>query len=118
MRVVSAKKGDIAEISICRIKSIEKVNSNCYSEGALKELMEDHTEDKILQEFDSCEIYCLKKKGRIVGTVSLEGNKIDGLYVCPQYVGRGYGRKLLNFIERRIKKKGYWEAFFVFDFEF
>lgn len=111
MRIISAKKGDVSEISFCRQKSINNVNSNCYSLGAIKELIEDQTPEKILEEFESCEIYCLKKRGKIIGSVSLCENKVDGLYVCPNQVGKGYGRKLLKFAEKKIKKKGYWETY-------
>ena len=111
MRVVSAKKGDVSEISNCRRNSIGNVNSNCYSSNAVKELIEDQTPEKILEEFNDCEIYCLKKKGKVIGSVSFCENKIDGLYVCSSSVGRGYGKKLLKFAEKKIKKKSYWEIY-------
>jgi GNAT superfamily N-acetyltransferase len=111
MRIISAKKREVSEISVCRRESIENVNSNCYSPAALKELIDDQIPEKVLEEFLSCEIYSLKKKGKIIGSVSFDKNKIDGLYICSNYVGRGYGQKLLKFAERKIKRKGYWEVF-------
>ncbi len=111
MRIISAKKGDVSEISFCRQESIDNVNSNCYSLEAIKELIDDQTPEKIFEELKACEIYCLKKRGKIIGSVSLSKNKVDGLYVCPGHVGKGYGRKLLKFAEKKIMKKGYWESY-------
>ena len=105
MRLVRAKRGDVLEISDCRKESILNVNSDSYTEDAISEFIEDNKEEQILEDISSINVYCLKKRGKVVGTISFYENKIDGLYVRPGYSGKGYGRRLLRFAEKKILKK-------------
>lgn len=105
MRLVRAKEGDVSGISKCRRESILNVNWRSYSDYALKEFLEESTRERILEDVRSINVYCLKRWGKVIGTVSFYEDKIDGLYVHPKFSGRGYGSRLLNFAEKKIKKK-------------
>lgn len=105
MRLVRAKEGDVSKISRCRRESILNVNWKSYSEFALKEFLEESRKERVLEDIRTINVYCLKKWGNVVGVVSFYEDKVDGLYVHPRYVGKGYGSRLLLFAEKKIKEK-------------
>lgn len=113
MRFVRAKEGDVKDIVACRRKSLEKVNIGTYSEKAVKELLTYHTEKEVLQDLEDYDVFCYKKRGVLVGTVYINGNRIEGLHIHPLFVGRGYGFRLLRRAERKIRlaKYKYTEVF-------
>lgn len=112
MRFCRAKRGDVSEISKCRKESILNVNWKSYSDFALKEFLEESNEENVSEDIKSIDVYCLKRWGKIVGTVSFYENKIDGLYVNPKYTGRGYGKKMLRFVEKKMRKKYEYSTLF------
>jgi GNAT superfamily N-acetyltransferase len=107
MRVIRAKEGDVKDICACYVKSLENVNRSCYSEGVIKFLIGSFGEKEFLGMIKFGRIFCVKKKGRVAGFVFVDEDKIDGLYVHPFFVGRGCGKKLVRFAEKRIKRSGY-----------
>lgn len=52
------------------------------------------------------DIYLLIENGDIAGSVTLDGNEIDGLIVNPEYRGKGYGKKLLLCAVARLQSRG------------
>lgn len=48
-------------------------------------------------DFNAFEVYCLKRKNLIVGFVGVAERKIEMLFVMPEYIGKGFGKKLTNF---------------------
>ncbi len=43
------------------------------------------------------EIYCLADQGRVAGFIALSGRKIEMLFLSPEYIGMGLGRRLISF---------------------
>ena len=97
MNVVKAKKGDAKEISICRQKSLEKLG--------VKELLDNASFSAVTEDIANEEVFSLVEKDKILGTVSLGSGQISGLYVDPEFAGRGVGILLLKFIEKYAKSK-------------
>ena len=54
----------------------------------------------------SANIYALVEGGCIMGAVTCHSNEIDDLIVKPSTQHRGYGKKLLLWAMRRIRKSG------------
>ena len=51
------------------------------------------------------DIYLLMVQGEIIGSVACYGNEIDDLIVKPSFQHRGYGKQLLLWGMRHIRKK-------------
>jgi GNAT superfamily N-acetyltransferase len=52
-------------------------------------------------------MFCLKDKGKILGTIDLYNNEIKGFYIHHDYIEHGYGSILLRFIEDLAIKNKY-----------
>ena len=51
-------------------------------------------------------MFCLIDSNEILGTISLKENRIIGLFIRSDLIRKGFGKKLLSFIENYAKKKG------------
>ena len=110
MQIVRAKEGDVRDISICRRKFIESMR-DIYSRENLNVLLSNAFEKGIKEELKEEEVFCLIGEKTIIGTVSLAGNQISGIYVNPEYISQGYPQKLLEFIEETAREKGLEELY-------
>lgn len=43
------------------------------------------------------EIYCLMDRGEVAGFIALSGRKIEMLFLNPEYIGLGLGKRLIRF---------------------
>ncbi len=43
------------------------------------------------------EIYCLTDRARVAGFIALSGRKIEMLFLSPEYIGLGLGKRLIRF---------------------
>ncbi|WP_051113343.1 GNAT family N-acetyltransferase [Lunatimonas lonarensis] len=50
-------------------------------------------------DFNDFEVHCLKilPSGELVGFIGVADRKIEMLFFSPEYIGRGLGRKLIDF---------------------
>lgn len=55
-------------------------------------------------------IFKLRDKGNLIGSCYIIENFIYGLVINPVYRGNGYGKLLLNKVEKEIRKNGYKSA--------
>ncbi|UUW07276.1 GNAT family N-acetyltransferase [Flavobacterium plurextorum] len=47
--------------------------------------------------FNDFEVYCLKQNDKVAGFIGLAERKIEMLFFSPEYIGKGLGRKLIDF---------------------
>lgn len=47
--------------------------------------------------FNDFEVYCLKRNSEIAGFIGVAKRKIEMLFLLPEYIGKGLGRKLTDF---------------------
>ena len=47
--------------------------------------------------FNDFEVYCLKAENVVAGFIGLAERKIEMLFLSPDYIGRGFGKKLTDF---------------------
>ena len=53
--------------------------------------------------FNDFEVYCLKQNDEVAGFIGLAGRKIAMLFLSPEYIGKGLGRKLADFAFSEFK---------------
>jgi len=107
MKIRKAKKEDLKEISeIHLIETAKKPYLQKWNKYT--------TFKKIKELFEKGEIYIIKEVEKIIGYIAINssigsrGKKIyiDELWLREEYQGKGYGRVLINFIEKYSKNKG------------
>lgn len=47
--------------------------------------------------FNEIEVYCLKHNNVVAGFIGLTERKIEMLFLSPDYIGKGLGKKLIHF---------------------
>ncbi|MBN9338078.1 MAG: GNAT family N-acetyltransferase [Chryseobacterium sp.] len=54
---------------------------------------------KILQNFDfkDLDVFCLEENEKVVGFIGIHSEKIEMLFLSPDYIGKGLGRQLIDF---------------------
>jgi putative acetyltransferase len=56
-----------------------------------------------LREF---EIWVVEQDDAMVGWGAIAGDRLEGLYVAPEFAGRGIGTELLDVLERLLRERG------------
>ena len=60
---------------------------------------------KIVKKIDfySFSVYCLMNKNTVVGFIGVADFKIEMLFLDPDFIGQGFGKKLINFALDNLK---------------
>lgn len=83
-------------------ETIKAVYPKYYPAGAVEFFLAHHKPEKIASDIEAGKVYVILRDGVIVGTVTIDGNVIERLFVEPTKQGKGYGGKLLDFAENMI----------------
>ena len=54
-------------------------------------------------DFGAFEVYCLKQDDEVAGFIGVAERKIEMLFFSPEYIGKGLGRKLIDFALSTLK---------------
>jgi len=107
MEIRKATKKDARRISTLRRQTLEKINKHDYPKAALEILKENYSKKSILEKLKKKKVFVLVDKGRILGSIEFNPKigRVQGLYIDYKHLGKGYGFKLMEFIENYAKKK-------------
>jgi GNAT superfamily N-acetyltransferase len=106
MKIIKSKKQDAKEISLLRINTNKKILSKYYSKKVIKYILNKNTPEYIIKKMKEGSMFCAWNDGKLVGTITLQGDKICGVYVKSNIIGKGIGTKMMDFIERLAKRNG------------
>lgn len=106
MKIRKARIGDAKEISHLKKKTIDKINKE-YSKKQLDVLKKDYSVNNILRNIKKRKMFCLADREGILGIIDLNEDRIGGLFIRYDLINKGFGKKLLNFIENYAKKNGF-----------
>jgi len=99
-------KADIKHIDIIEkitIKTIKQIYPKYYPAGAVDFFINHHKTENIKKDILSDCVYILiNDDSDTVGTVTINKNEINRLFVLPEFQGMGFGTALLNFAENLI----------------
>ncbi len=87
-------------------ETIDVSYSDVYPERAVDFFKAYHSEEKILKRSQEGEILIIERNNVIVATGAIVGNEVLGVFVRPEEQGRGYGKAMMNELEKRAKTKG------------
>ena len=99
MLIRQASRNDARRISYLIQKNTEKVVENNYSSEQIEVWKKANTQRAIEQKMEERILFVAFDKGKLVGTIGLQGNEVLGLYVSHTQRGKGIGRQLLKHLE-------------------
>ena len=105
MNIYLAEYEDLETVFKISQTTISKVYPNYYPTGAVEFFLSHHNKENILNDISERNVYILKSDNIIVGTVTINNNEINRLFVLPEYQHRGFGKALLDFAENEILKR-------------
>lgn len=83
-------------------ETIKAVYPKYYPAGAVEFFLAHHKPEKIASDIEAGKVYVIERDDVIVGTVTVDGNGIERLFVEPSQQGKGYGGQLIDFAENMI----------------
>ncbi len=106
MTITQAVPSDLETVKNITARTINAVYPHYYPSGAVDFFLSHHNDRNILTDIEKGNVYILNDADNMaVGTVTVKDNEICRLFVLPEYQGKGYGRELLNFAEKKISEK-------------
>jgi len=101
--IKQAYKDDLQVVKYITVETINQIYPHYYPKGAVEFFLEHHNDTNILNDIEAGKVFLyVNNDDQPVGTVTIKENDICRLFVLPQYQGKGYGRKLLDFAESKI----------------
>ena len=90
-------------------RTVYLVNYVDYPKSVLEKARLDNTSAKIVRKSKEMDVYVAAIGEKIIGTATLNANKVEAVYVNPRYHGQGVGKKLMEKMESIARKKGFSE---------
>jgi len=107
MKIIKAKTENAEEIAKLRKDTFKNINAKDYTKEHIISFNKENTLKKTLERTKNRDMFCLlDENNKILGVIDLKNNKIGGFFIHHKHIKKGYGRKLLNFIENYARKKG------------
>ena len=102
MEIIKAETKEFNAVKEITQNTISVIYPHYYPKGAVDFFLKHHSDDKIMQDILQGNVYILSVGEMTIGTLTINGNEINRLFVLPEYQGRGYGSALLDFAENKI----------------
>ena len=103
MSIWQAVLADLSTVKYITELTISEVYPRYYPKGAVDFFIEHHNEEEILNDIKKNRVFlCSDASRNAIGTVTVKDNEICRLFVLPVHQGKGYGREMLDFAEKRI----------------
>lgn len=105
MEIFQASQSNFEIVKSITQKTIITVYPKYYPAGAVQFFSAHHSDEHIEKDIADGKVYLLKNEEGMAGTVTVNENAIQRLFVLPECQHRGFGRKLLDFAEKLISDK-------------
>ncbi|OPZ19552.1 MAG: hypothetical protein BWZ04_02426 [Firmicutes bacterium ADurb.BinA205] len=102
MDIVKSEFCDAELVKQLSHETIESVYPHYYPRGAVDFFLAHHSMDHIIKDIEEGNVWLIYSDGKAVGTVTINENEINRLFVLPQCQGKGFGRELMLFAEKTI----------------
>lgn len=104
--ITSAKNFDHETVRNITHSTIREIYTHYYPKGAVEFFLAHHNDAAIRRDIaENCVYLCYNAENVPVGTVTINDNEINRLFVLPEYQGHGYGSELMKFAENIIFQK-------------
>jgi len=95
------RASDLVAVSRLIHHTIDVSYSPVYPARAIRFFKDFHSEAKIIERHQNGEILILEEDGKVIGTGSLVGTDILGVFVHPRFQHQGYGKAIMKALEER-----------------
>lgn len=102
MEIIQAETGDFETIKRITADTIHQVYPHYYPLGVVGFFLAHHSDENIMADIMCGDVYLMKEGEDDVGTVTINANEINRLFVLPQFQHKGYGTAMMDFAEGRI----------------
>lgn len=85
-------------------RTILEIYPRYYSKDVTDFFLILHNEYRIKADIEDKNVWMLLCDGKLVGTGSMKGNHITRVYVIPEEQGHGFGSRIMDELESRIRK--------------
>ena len=106
MKIRNAILSDAETVRMITHTTISSIYPHYYPKRAVDFFLSHHSIDNIIKDIRSGDVYIAEtENGEPAGTVTINGNEINRLFVLPEHQGKGFGRLLMQFAESKISNE-------------
>lgn len=97
---------------VCEVihETIDAIYTTVYPPRTVQFFKDFHSVESIIERTQKGHVLAVEVDGKIIGTAASLENRIFGMFVLPEFQGRGFGRALMDALEAKIKAEGHSEA--------
>lgn len=99
-----AEKGDVNRVVKLIEQTVIQIYPRYYPQDVVDFFCFFHNEYRIKADIERKNVWVLLCDGKLVGTGSMEDNHVARVYVLPNEQGRGFGSRIMDELECRIRK--------------
>lgn len=104
LNISEATIDDIDTIKYIVDTTIKYIYPHYYPKGVVEFFLNHHSVENIEKSICNEIVLVFKDENEMIGTSTINENEICRLFVLPQYQGCGYGTKIMDYLEKRIKE--------------
>jgi len=102
MEIVKADSADFEQVKRITQDTIKQIYPHYYPTGVVAFFREHHSDNAIMTDIINEKVFIINNDIDCIGTVTIDGNEINRLFVLTQYQKQGYGTTLMEYAENRI----------------
>jgi putative acetyltransferase len=106
MKIRKFTPEDAIKLSKLMRETIITSNTPDYPKKAIKVLVDEFTPKYLIKHSSKDVVFVASQNEKLLGTISLVGNRIARMFVLPKVQTKGIGSKLIKHLEKFAKKKG------------
>ena len=106
MKIRKFLQSDATKLSKLMKETVIKSNSKDYSKEAIQCLCDEYVPERLLKDSERMHIFVASEESKLLGTISLVGDRISRMFVLPKVQGKKIGSKLIKYLEQFAAKEG------------
>lgn len=106
MNIRNFKESDADEVSKMLTEQAPSVFSKYYPKEAVDLFVRNSRPEELIKSSKEKEIFVAVDDDQIIGTGRLEGDTISTIFVDISYQGKGVGKAIMDYLEKRVRQKG------------
>jgi GNAT superfamily N-acetyltransferase len=91
---------DLESLEYVVHRTIKESYNKFYTPEAIKYFLELHSKENMEKDIPNGRTLVLQLKDKIIATGSIVENEIKRVFILPEYQGRGYGRRIMEMLEK------------------
>lgn len=97
---------DLERLKFIVHTTVKDAYTGIYPEEAVEYFLNLHSKENMEKDIPKGCTFILESEGKIIASGSIVENEIKRVFVLPEHQGRGYGRKIMERIEKAALRNG------------